>query len=52
MIPRHAEKLRTQIEDLNGKHDEIADIKSAHDSDEQIDGKWLCSMQITRSHII
>ena len=50
MIMRHADKLRAQIDDLNSKHDEIADIKSAHDSDEQIDGKWLCSMQIMRNH--
>ena len=32
--------------DLNEKHDAIADIKSAHDSDETIDGKRLCSMYI------
>ena len=45
---RHADKLEKQMLDLDQKHDAIADIKSAHDSDERIDGKRLCSM----SHVM
>ena len=41
---RHASKLEKQMAELDNKHDAIADIKSAHDSDEMIDGKLLCSM--------
>ena len=31
--------------ELNEKHDAIADLKSAHDSEERIDGQKLCSIE-------
>ena len=36
---RDTERIRKYLDELSGKHDEIADIKSAHDSAESIDSK-------------
>ena len=36
---RSADTLQTQITELAEKHDKIADMKAAHDSEETVDQK-------------
>ncbi|CAE7832315.1 STRN3 [Symbiodinium sp. CCMP2592] len=45
---RKADLLKTQIKELGVKHDELADIKSAYDCDEEIDSGMLGSMKLTK----
>ncbi|CAE7703123.1 unnamed protein product [Symbiodinium sp. CCMP2592] len=45
---RKADLLKTQIKELGVKHDELVDIKSAYDCDEEIDSGMLGSMKLTK----
>ena len=42
-MPRKVESLQKQISELAGKHDELADMKSAYDCEEKIDNATLDS---------
>ena len=41
---RAVEKLKEQLKTLTGKHDQLADIKAANDSDEKINDESLTCM--------